>query len=143
MYNVRSAVCARLSLWRSRHGGGGGGGLEAKSIQRDTLRHDVPGELLCDMATRQKVHAACTMPAQLSVHISLSLAPRPKKISKHAPKKNQKAFAYGTGAGGGSHLADQEASGAGKTAGAGKAFAYGTGAVGSLRMVSQVATGAG
>ena len=35
-----------------------------------------------------------------------------------------KAFAYGTGAGGGSNLADQEASGAGK------AFAYGTGAGG-------------
>ena len=34
------------------------------------------------------------------------------------------AFAFGTGARGGSHLADQEASGAGK------AFAYGTGAGG-------------
>ena len=33
MYNVRSAVCARLSLWRSRHGGGGG--FEAKSIQQN------------------------------------------------------------------------------------------------------------
>ena len=34
MYNVRSTVCARLSLWRSRHGGGGGG-FEAKSIQQN------------------------------------------------------------------------------------------------------------
>ena len=56
--------------------------------------------------------------------LSLSLAPHPKKISKHAPQKNQKAFAYGTEAGSGSHLANQEASGAGK------AFAYGTGAGG-------------
>ena len=55
---------------------------------------------------------------------SLSLAPHPKKISKHAPQKNQKAFAHGTEAGSGSHLANQEASGAGK------AFAYGTGAGG-------------
>ena len=46
--------------------------------------------------------------------LSFSLAPHPKKISKHAPKKNQKAFAYGTEAGSGSHLANQEASGAGK-----------------------------
>jgi hypothetical protein len=63
---------------------------------------------------------------QLSVRVSLSLslAPHPKKISKHAPQKNQKAFAYGTEAGSGSHLANQEASGAGK------AFAYGTGAGG-------------
>ena len=35
---------------------------------------------------------------------------------------------YGKGAGGGSHLADQEASGAGK------AFAYGTGAGGRLHL---------
>ena len=64
---------------------------------------------------------------QLSVRVSLALslfgAP-PQKISKHAPQKNQKAFAYGTEAGSGSHLANQEASGAGK------AFAYGTGAGG-------------
>ena len=63
-----------------------------------------------------------TVCARLS--LSLSLAPHPKKISKHAPQKNQKAFAYGTEAGSGSHLANQEASGAGK------AFAYGTGAGG-------------
>ena len=61
---------------------------------------------------------------QLSVRVSLSLAPHPKKISKHALKKNQRAFAYGTEAGSGSHLAIQEASGAGK------AFAYGTDAGG-------------
>ena len=75
----------------------------------------------------QKVHASCTMFVQLSVRVSLSLslfgAP-PQKISKHAPKKNQKACAYGTEAGSGSHLANQEAPGAGK------AFAYGTGAGG-------------
>ena len=66
------------------------------------------------------------MSVQLSVRVSLSLslAHHPKKISKHAPQKNQKAFAYGTEAGSGSHLANQEASGAGK------AFAYGTGAGG-------------
>jgi hypothetical protein len=52
--------------------------------------------------------------ARLSLSLSLSLAPHPKKISKHAPPKNQKAFEYGTEAGSGSHLANQEASGAGK-----------------------------
>ena len=82
-------------------------------------------------ASGQKVHASCTMFVQLSVRVSLSLslslslfgAP-PQKISKHAPKKNRKACAYGTEAGSGSHLANQEASGAGK------AFAFGTGAGG-------------
>ena len=70
-------------------------------------------------ASGQKVHAACTMFVQLSVRVSLSLslslfgAP-PQKISKHPPQKNQKACAYGTEAGSGSHLANQEASGAGK-----------------------------
>ena len=43
----------------------------AKSMQRDTLRHDIPGELLSDLATRQKVHAACTMSVQLSVRVTL------------------------------------------------------------------------
>ena len=62
-----------------------------------------------------------TVCARLS--LSLFGAP-PQKISKHAPQKNQKACAYGTEAGSGSHLANQEASGAGK------AFAYGTGAGG-------------
>ena len=72
---------------------------------------------------------------QLSVRVSLSLslAPHPKKISKHAPQKNQKAFAYGTEAGSGSHLANQEASGAGK------AFAYGTGAGGGSHLADQEA----
>ena len=44
-------------------------------MQRDTLRHDVPGELLCDMATRQKVHAALTMSIRLPVCITLFGAP--------------------------------------------------------------------
>ena len=41
MYNVRSTVCARLSLWRSRHGGGGG--FEAKSIQQNLEVATGPG----------------------------------------------------------------------------------------------------
>ena len=72
-------------------------------------------------AKRCTQHAQCWFNCLCA---SLSLAPRPKKISKHAPQKKQKAFAYGTEAGSGSHLANQEASGAGK------AFAYGTGAGG-------------
>ncbi len=85
-------------------------------------------------ASGQKVHAACTMSVQLSVRVSLSLslslAPHPKRFRSTPPKKirrlsrtarkrevartslaNQeasgagKAFAYGTGAGGRSHLA--------------------------------------
>ena len=72
-------------------------------------------------AKRYTQHAQCWFKCLCA---SLSLAPHPKKISKHAPQKNQKAFAYGTEAGSGSHLANQEASGAGK------AFAYGTGAGG-------------
>ena len=53
-----------------------------------------------------------------------SLAPPPQKDFEARLQKNQKAFAYGTEAGSGSHLANQEASGAGK------AYAYGTGAGG-------------
>ena len=103
---------------------------------------------------------------QLFLRVSILGAPPQKKFEAR-PHKNQKAFAYGTGAGGGSHLAnqeasgagkafaygtgagggshlvDQEASGTGKTAGAGKAFAYGMGTGGSLRMANQEATGAG
>ena len=52
---------------------------------------------------------------------SISLAPHPQKIFEARHQKNQKAFAYGTETGSGSHLANQEASGAGK------AFGYGTG----------------
>ena len=92
-------------------------------MQRDTLRHDTPGELLCDMATRQKVPAACIMLVQMSVRVTLFGAP-PQKDFEARLQQNQKAFAYGTEAGSGSHLANQEASGAGK------AFAYGTGAGG-------------
>ena len=84
---------------------------------------NVPGELLCDMATRQKVPAACTMLVQMSVRVTLFGAP-PQKDFEARLQKNQKAFAYGTEAGSGSHLANQEASGAGK------AYAYGTGAGG-------------
>ena len=73
---------------------------------------------------RSMYNVRSTVCASFSLSLSLSLAPHPKKISKHAPQKNQKAFAYGTEAGSGSHLANQEASGAGK------AFAYGTGAGG-------------
>ena len=155
MYNVRSAVCARISLCRSRQGCGGGS-FEAKSMQRDTLRHDIPGELLCDLATRQKVHVACKMFVQLSVRVSLfgaagtaataaaALKPRAcnvthcdtiylasffatwrraKRCTQHvqcwfkclcvslslASHPKNKAFAYGTEAGSGSHLANQEA----------------------------------
>ncbi len=50
--------------------------------------------------------------------LSLSVAPHPKKISKHAPQKKQEVFAYGGGAGCGSHVAQQEAGGARKS------FAY-------------------
>ena len=75
------------------------------------------------MATRQKVHAACTMLVQMSVRVTLFGAP-PQKDFEARPKINQKAVAYGTETGSGSHLVNQEASGAGK------AFAYGTGAGG-------------
>ena len=54
----------------------------------------------------------------------LSLGTSPQKYFEARPQENQKALTYGTEAGSGSHLANQEASGAGK------AFAYGTGAGG-------------
>ena len=40
---------------------------------------NVPGELLCDMATRQKVPAACTMLVQMSVRVTLFGAPPQKE----------------------------------------------------------------
>ena len=60
---------------------------------------------------------------QMSVRVTLFGAP-PQKDFEARHQKNQKAFAYGTEAGSGSHLANQEAPGAGK------AFAYGMGAGG-------------
>ena len=52
MYNVRSTVCARLSLWRSRHGGGGG--FEAKSTEEGSGSHlanqEASGEMVRDIA---------------------------------------------------------------------------------------------
>ena len=86
-------------------------------------------------APGQKVHAACSMFVQLSVRVSLSLslslfgAP-PQKISKHAPQKNQKACAYGTEAGSGSHFTGQPGG-----VGRGQGFAYGTGAGGRSHLV--------
>ena len=171
-YNVRSIVCARLSLSLfgappqkiSKHApqknqkafeygteagsgshlanqeasgagkafayGTGAGGRSHLAKLRDCARHCAElyaalrdGARHCNSALSLSFLLRIFSRLSLSLSLSLFGAP-PQKISKHAPKKNQKACAYGTEAGSGSHLANQEASGAGK------AFAYGTGAGG-------------